>query len=195
MHQKAPRNLHNVLHSIARHMREDEGGDIACCGTFRCDLVNALPCANLPISEMEGKIILKLLKTIAAGTRRLLRLAAEIQLGPLGVNFRQTALHEYFKPLPAAPTKVLEVRKKTWWDTPAADMVDTPASTPSTSNSKNTTSKNIVKNTTEPDNKNIMKTKKNNKRNKDSTITRIAIEDIFVLTPISGTMYWEMRAG
>ena len=192
---KAPRNLHNVLHSIARHMREDEGGDIACCGTFRCDLVNALPCANLPIAEMEGKIIIKLLKTIAAGTRRLLRLAAEIQLGPLGVNFRQTALHEYFKPLPAAPTKVLEVRKKNWWDTPAADMMDTPASTPSTSNSKNTTSKSIVKNTTEPDNKNIMKTKKNNKRNKNSTITRIAIEDIFVLTPISGTMYWEMKAG
>ena len=69
-------------------MREDEGGEIACCGTFRQDLVNALPCADLLISEMEEKIIIKLLKTVAAGTRRLLRLAAEIQLGPLGVNYR-----------------------------------------------------------------------------------------------------------
>ena len=105
---KAPRTLHNTLHSIIRHMREDEGGEIACCGTFRQDLVNALPCADLLISEMEEKIIIKLLKTVAAGTRQLLRLAAEIQLGPLGVNYRQTALTEFFKPLPAAPTKVLK---------------------------------------------------------------------------------------
>jgi hypothetical protein len=194
---KAPRNLHNTLHSIARHMREDEGGDLACCGTFRCNLVNALPCANLPISEMEGKIVIKLLKTIAAGTRRLLRLAAEIQLGPLGVNFRQTALSEYFKPLPAAPTKVLKARKRNWWDTPAVTAMDTQALPPLVPNNKNTIdNKNITSNkkTTESNNKNITTTKKN-KKNKSSTLHRIAIEDIFVSAPISGTMYWEMRAG
>jgi hypothetical protein len=36
---------------------------------------------------------------------------------------------------------------------------------------------------------------KKNKKNKNSTLPRIAIEDIFVSAPISGTMYWEMRAG
>ena len=86
---------------------------------------------------MEGKIVIKMLKTIAAGTRRLLRLAAEIQLGPLGVNYRQTALLEYFKPLPAAPTKVLEVRERNWWDMPAADLMDIPALTPLVPNNKN----------------------------------------------------------
>ena len=178
-------------------MREDEGGDLACCGTFRCDLVNALPCADLPITEMEGKIILKLLKTIAAGTRRLLRLAAEIQLGPLGVNYRQTALLEYFKPLPAAPTKVLEARKRNWWDTPAEVMMDTQALLPLVPNNKNIIdNKNTTNNkkTTEPNKNNITMTKKN-KKNKNSTLPRIAIEDIFVSSPISGTMYWEMRAG
>ena len=97
---KARKNLHNALHSITRPMREDEGGEIACCGTFRCDLVSKLPCANLPISEMEGKVMLKLLKTIAAGIRRLLRLSAEIQLAPLGINSRQTALTDFYKPIP-----------------------------------------------------------------------------------------------
>ena len=137
---KAPRTLHNTLHSIIRHMREDEGGEIACCGTFRQDLVNALPCADLLISEMEEKIIIKLLKTVAAGTRRLLRLAAEIQLGPLGVNYRQTALTEFFKPLPAAPTKVLKSKKRSWWDAPDAAKIDTEP-TPQEPNGKN-----IVKN-------------------------------------------------
>ena len=112
---------------------------------------------------MEGKTVLKLLKTIAAGTRRLLRLAADIQLGPLGVNFRQTALSEYFKPLPAAPTNVLEARKRNWWDTPAADMMDTPAPTPLVPNNKTiTNNKNTVnnKNTTTLKENNITMTKK-----------------------------------
>jgi hypothetical protein len=94
-------------------MREDAGGEIACCGTFRCDLVNQIPHADQSISDVEAKWILKLLKTIAAGSRRLLRLSAEIQLGPLGINYRQTAFTEFFKIKPGLPTKVLKKLKET----------------------------------------------------------------------------------
>ena len=169
---RAPKYFHNTLHSISRHMREDAGGEIACCGTFRCDLVSRIPYADQSISDIEAKWILKLLKTIAAGTRRLLRLAAEIQLGPLGINYRQTALTEFFKIKPGLPTKILKKLKET-------DLVNpTPTTTPEE------TSQHTIRN----------KLTKNNKRNK-TTHTRITIDDIFAPTSICGNIYWEVKAG
>ena len=153
-------------------MREDAGGEIACCGTFRCDLVNQIPHADQSISDVETKWILKLLKTIAAGTRRLLRLAAEIQLGPLGINYRQTALTEFFKIKPGLPTKILKKLKET-------DLVD-PTPTPTPEGALPHTIRN--------------KLTKNNKRNK-TTHTRITIDDIFAPTSICGNIYWEVKAG
>jgi hypothetical protein len=40
---------------------------------------------------------MKILKEIASGCRRLLRLAAETQLGPLGINLQQKSLTSFFK--------------------------------------------------------------------------------------------------
>ena len=48
---------------------------------------------------------MKLLKTIGAGCRRLLRLAAEVQHGPLGINLRQHSILNYFKPIDKDVTK------------------------------------------------------------------------------------------
>jgi len=42
---------------------------------------------------------MKILKSIGAGCRRLLRLAAEVQHGPLGINLRQHTIREFFKPI------------------------------------------------------------------------------------------------
>ena len=57
-----------------------------------------LPDKDRQIDEFEGKLILKLFKRIAGGCRSLLRLAAETQLGPLGVNYRQSTITDFFKP-------------------------------------------------------------------------------------------------
>ena len=169
---KAPKYFHNTLHSISRHMREDAGGEIACCGTFRCDLVKQIPHADQSINDVEAKWILKLLKSIAAGTRRILRLSAEIQLGPLGINYRQTALTEFFKIKPGLPTKVLKKPKETDPSNPTPSLTPEETSPPTTR----------------------IKLTKNNKRNK-STHTRIAIDDIFAPTSICGYIYWEVKAG
>ena len=42
---------------------------------------------------------MKILKSVGAGCRRLLRLAAEVQRGPLGINLRQHTILEFFKPI------------------------------------------------------------------------------------------------
>jgi hypothetical protein len=44
-------------------------------------------------------MVMKILREIAAGCRKLLRLAAETQLGQLGINLRQRSITQYFKVL------------------------------------------------------------------------------------------------
>ena len=167
---RAPRHLQEDLHWFARHLRENDGGEIACCGSFRTDFTSALPCRNRIISEFEAKHLTRLLKTVCAGTRRLLRLAAELQLGPLGVNLRQTSVLEFLKPIadPSAlkPKKV----KKDYSDQPH------------TPNTDNQTSNN-------PDR---LKNKKNTKQTLNRNIT---ITDIFLTIPDSQFVYWEFKAG
>ena len=59
---------------------------------------------NLPngvksLTDHDRKAIMKILKSIGSGCRRLLRLAAEVQHGPLGINLRQHTIREFFKPI------------------------------------------------------------------------------------------------
>jgi hypothetical protein len=96
---RSPLHLHQDLHIIIKHCRESPGGEIACCGSFLPHFVANLPNKGKVISELECRTILKVLKTIGAGCRRILRLAAEIQRGPLGINLRQHTILNYFKPI------------------------------------------------------------------------------------------------
>ena len=85
------------------------GGRTACCFTFLPHFVNNLPHCDVPITEDESKLIFKVLREVAAVCRRLLRLAAELQLGQLGVNLQQKTITQYFKiqepPRPSNPTR------------------------------------------------------------------------------------------
>jgi hypothetical protein len=96
---KSPLHLQQDLHIIAKHARYSPGGETACCGTFLPHFVSDLPNKDFALDEASCKAVLKLLKTISSGCRRLLRLAAETQLGPLGVNLRQYTISDFFKPL------------------------------------------------------------------------------------------------
>jgi hypothetical protein len=94
---RSPLHHQHILQSIAKHARESPGGETACCGIFLPHFVDGLPNKDCLINESEGKLILKLFKCIAGGCRRILRLAAETQLGPLGVNFRQATITDFSK--------------------------------------------------------------------------------------------------
>ena len=88
---------------------------MACCGSFQEGLVHSLNGAKASIDEARIRALKKILKVICAGTRRLLRLASEIQKGPLGVNWRQTSLGEFYKPIVLAGEKKTR-GKKNWSD-------------------------------------------------------------------------------
>ena len=103
MHSR--RDLHELLFSITRNIRESPGGEIACCGCFREDFVSILPGGSTRIDDSQSKAIVKVLKAVSSGARKVLRLAAEVQLGLAGINFRQTSIAQFFKPAsaPRAP--------------------------------------------------------------------------------------------
>ena len=96
---KSPLHLQQDLHIIIKHCRESPGGETACCGSFLPHFVANLPNNNKIIDDLQRKVILKILKTVSAGCRRLLRLAAEIQRGPLGINLHQYTILNFFKPI------------------------------------------------------------------------------------------------
>ncbi len=54
---------------------------------------------------------MKILKSIGAGCRRLLRLAAEVQRGPLVINLRQHTILEFFKPIHSSAIKTPKTYK------------------------------------------------------------------------------------
>ena len=108
---RSRRDLHEPLFSITRNIRESVGGEIACCGCFREDFVSLLPNGMLHLDDAQAKVIIKVLKAVSGGARRVLRLAAGIQVGLTGINWRQTAITQYFKPTsssskPRAPRRV-----------------------------------------------------------------------------------------
>ena len=108
---RSRRDDQKILFLITRLMREKPGGETACCGSFRRDFVQIIPDSNANIDDVFKRTLLKILKTICSGSRRLLRLAAELQRGPLGINLRQAALSEFFKPVRQDP--ILRKRKIT----------------------------------------------------------------------------------
>ncbi len=80
-------------------MRESEGGAIACCGSFIPNFVSQLTDRDAPVNELYIRALNKVLKTVVRGTRLILRQAAELQLGLDGINWRQSAITQYFKPV------------------------------------------------------------------------------------------------
>jgi hypothetical protein len=113
---RSRRDMHETLFSITRNIRESAGGEIACCGCFREDFVSILPDGMLHLDDAQAKIIIKVLKAVSGGARKVLRLASEIQVGLTGVNWRQTAITQYFKPTTSS-SKPRSPRRD-WSDSP-----------------------------------------------------------------------------
>jgi hypothetical protein len=105
------RAFHEPFFSITRHMRESEGGDVACCGSFIPSFVNLLTDSESMVSDSFVKSLNRVLKTVVRGTRRMLREAGELQTGPVAVNWTQTAITKFFKPT----DRRMVVRKKIDW--------------------------------------------------------------------------------
>ena len=103
--------FHSSFFAITRHMRESDGGDVACCGSFLPKFVSQLPDNLDSISDSFAKSLNKVLKSVVKGTRLILREAAELQLGLCGINLQQTAITRFFKP---TDRKVI-IRKKIDW--------------------------------------------------------------------------------
>ena len=83
--------------------------------------------ANLPqdtssLTDRETKSINRILKAVCGGARTVLRTAAELQLGLCGINWRQPAITQYFKP--ALKIKNTKIRRS-WMDS-AATIADLP---------------------------------------------------------------------
>ncbi len=96
---RCDRSFHKPLFSIARCLRESDGGDVACCGSFLPKFIDQIPDNSLPISSKFVKALDKVLKAVVGGTRVILRTAAELQLGLTGVNLRQTSITQHYKPV------------------------------------------------------------------------------------------------
>ncbi len=102
---RAPLHFQQDLHIIVKHCRDHPGGEIACCGSFLPLFVTGLPNKDFPITGKEKKTIMRILKMIGNGCRRLLRLAAEVQRGPLGINLRQHTIFDFYKPINLVTSK------------------------------------------------------------------------------------------
>ena len=157
--------FHSALFAITRHMRESEGGDVACCGSFLPKFVSQLPDCNEPISDQFAKSLNKVLKTVVRGTRLMLREAAELQLGLCGVNLTQTAITSFFKP---TARKVTHRRKISWTENTVAVA---------SNNCKKASGK-------------IKSDPAIAKKNKD-----LKVEHIFSNVFSDGRIYWEFKAG
>jgi len=97
--------MHERLFALTRLLREGEGGEVACCGSFLPSFVSLLPDSHTILSDSEVKTVLRVLKEVSGGARRVCRASAEIQVGLCGINWRQTTIGQFFKPkpLPAKP--------------------------------------------------------------------------------------------
>ena len=117
---RSDRRFHERLFSITRRMRESTGGEVACCGSFRKDFVSLLPDGDSSISDKEVKTIIKVMKSTSNGARNILRIAAELQLGLGGISWRQTAIPQFFKPIP----RTIKIKSKRVWTVPTAPQAD-----------------------------------------------------------------------
>ena len=147
-------------------MREAEGGDVASCGSFLPKFVSQLEDSQSPIGERFIKSLNKVLKTVVRGTRIILRQAAELQLGLNGINFRQTAITQYFKPV----ARKLITRRSTGSSSKLAPSLSAPQ------NKKNKNKNNI--------NHNITYKNRN-----------LKVDHVFDNITSGGIVYWEFKAG
>ena len=111
---QSKRDMHEILFSITRHIRESPGGEVACCGCFTGEFVTLLSDNATPLSDAQQKVIARILKAVSGGARKVLRTAAEIQIGLAGINWRQTPITQYYKPT----SKIIKPRlpKRDWTD-------------------------------------------------------------------------------
>ena len=107
------RGVHELLFTLTRAMREAAGGEVACCGSFRTDFVSQLPTSS-HLNDYQIKTITRVLKAVSGGARKILRIAAELQLGLTGVNWRQSTITQYYKP--SRPAARACVAKRNWTD-------------------------------------------------------------------------------
>ncbi len=146
-------------------MRESEGGEVASCGSFIPRFVSQLDNNSAPISDHFIKSLNKVLKTVVRGTRLILRQAAELQLGLNGINYRQAAITQFFKPV---EPKII-TRRKDWSPKPDQAL---PASLGKKNNKKNVTNPTI------------------SYKNRN-----LRIEHVFECTTSGEVVYWEFKAG
>jgi hypothetical protein len=163
------RAFHDSFFSITRRMRETEGGEIACCGSFLPKFVLGLPNNQVTVNDHYMKSLNKVLKVVVSGTRQLLRVAAELQLGLGGINWRQTAITSYFKP--ADRKKV--TRKRTDW----SNAISAPSPPSAVSFTKNKKKKNDIDSNIAHKNRNL------------------SVDQIFSYIDTGGGNYWEFKAG
>ena len=113
-------SLHVRLFSITRAMRESPCGDIACCGSFLPNFVASLPQDDTTLSDRDSRSITRILKSVCGGARTVLRTAAEIQFGLCGINWRQPAITQFYKPT----LKPISLRSKRTWADSAANLTE-----------------------------------------------------------------------
>ena len=159
------RAFHESFFSITRHMRESDGGEIACCGSFTPGFVNQLSNAEVTVSDSFVKSLNRVLKTVVRGTRMMLREAAELQVGPAAVNWNQTAITKFFKP----KDRQVVVRRRVDW----SDATDRNPLTNNKSKKKN----NKIDYNISLKNKNLN------------------ISQVFLCIESGGRSYWEFKAG
>jgi hypothetical protein len=162
---KCNRKIHERLFKVTRAMREEPGGEIACCGSFLPSFVSSLNLDQSPISDADSKAVIRILKAVSGGARTILRTAAELQLGLGGVNWRQSAITQFFKPtLKEVRTKI----RRSW-----ADSISKPADGPH---------RRIDKTRIDP-----ALLEKNRNLNVHNVFDRLVQAD--------NTVYWEFKAG
>ena len=115
------------------------------------------------------KSLNKVLKVVVSGTRQMLRVAAELQLGLGGINWRQTAITSYFKPV---DRKTDAMKRKDW-----SHAIPSHSPPPSTSLTKNKKRKNNIDPTIAYKNRNL------------------SVDQIFSYIDTGGGNYWEFKAG
>jgi hypothetical protein len=115
---KSNKAMHGTLFYITRKMREAPGGEIACCGAFQRGFVDSLQCEHGLISDNQSKTIIRVLKKVVGGARKILRLAAEVQLGLAGINWRQSTITQFYKP---KVQSVKQSHRRDWSDKPSVD--------------------------------------------------------------------------
>ena len=127
--------------------------------------VNQLPNADNVVGDNFTKSLNKVLKAVVRGTRVILREAATLQVGAASVNWRQTTITNFYKPV---DRHVAKRRRVDWSD----------------ANSCNDSKNNKIKK------KNSKIVPAIHLKNKN-----LRLEQVFSCVDAGGKIYWEFKAG